>query len=195
MDGGFHRRGHEHSPYQHICSVCLHWQCCVSCWHSQSLLQKLKDLAHVLMVRVFHVSQFWCWRSKFPLCHWSWTVLLSSLSVWSRSSRTSQFLGYWNVLWSVHWRISDFWTQVGSHQFPSFLSSVFTGLTRDPKLREEISSLLGSRATRHGLAFAIGKPSFESRLLTSFWHGALLSNLIVGKRNRWNGYKKTSGNS
>ena len=61
----------------------------------------------------------------------------------------------------------------------SFLSSVF----RDPKLREEISSLLGSRTTRHGFAFAIREPSFEVvRLLTSFRHGALLSDLIVRKK-------------
>ena len=45
----------------------------------------------------------------------------------------------------------------------SFLSSAFTGLTRDPKLREEISSLLclRSRNTRRGLAFTFGEPSFE----------------------------------
>ena len=43
----------------------------------------------------------------------------------------------------------------------SFLSSVFPGLTRDPTLCEEISSLLWSRATGHGLDIAIGEPSFE----------------------------------
>ena len=43
----------------------------------------------------------------------------------------------------------------------SFLSSVFIGLTKDPKLCEEISSLLGSRATKHGLAVAIREPSIE----------------------------------
>ena len=66
MDGGVYRQRHEHSPYQHISCVWLHWECCVAWWHSQFLQQKLKDLAHVLMVRVFHVSQFWCWRNKSP---------------------------------------------------------------------------------------------------------------------------------
>ena len=67
MDGGFHRRRHEHSPYQHICFVCLHWDCWVSCWHSQSLLQELKDLAHVLMGRASHVLELWLWRSLHKL--------------------------------------------------------------------------------------------------------------------------------
>ena len=43
----------------------------------------------------------------------------------------------------------------------SFLSWVFSQLTRDEKLCEKIPSILGSRATRHGLAFAIEEPSFE----------------------------------
>ena len=45
----------------------------------------------------------------------------------------------------------------------SFLSSAYSGLTRDPKLCEEISPLLcsHSRNTRHGFAFAVGVPPFE----------------------------------
>ena len=43
----------------------------------------------------------------------------------------------------------------------SFLSSAYSGLTRYPKLREEISSLRYSGSTRHGFAFAVGEPSFE----------------------------------
>ena len=45
----------------------------------------------------------------------------------------------------------------------SFLSSAYSGLTQDPKLCEEVSSLLCSRLrnTRHGFAFAVGEPSFE----------------------------------
>ena len=58
----------------------------------------------------------------------------------------------------------------------SFLSSAFPGLTRDPKLREEISSLLCSHSTGHGFAFAVGE-SFHSKASSDlFRHGALLPN-------------------
>ena len=60
---------------------------------------------------------------------------------------------------------SDF--ESPSCQFPGawqalFLSSSFSGMTRDPKLDEEVSSLYWLRITRFtGLAFAVGEPSFE----------------------------------
>ena len=43
-----------------------------------------------------------------------------------------------------------------------FLSSSFTGSTRDPQFDEEVSSLYWLRITTFtGLAFAVGEPSFE----------------------------------
>ena len=75
MDGGFHRRSHEHSPYQNICFVCLHWEGCVGCGHSQLLVQTLKVPAHVLMVRVFRVSQFWVMTQQVSLSWWSLNIL------------------------------------------------------------------------------------------------------------------------
>ena len=119
--------------------------------------QKMKNLAHALMLRGFHVSQLWCWRNKSPC---------SSLCVWSWPSRIlfPAPIGTFSCRLAWEYPISDF--EADRMLFPaaistSFRSSVFTGLTRDPKLCEEISSLLGSRATMHDLAFAIGEPSFE----------------------------------
>ena len=92
--------------------------------------------------------------------------LLSSLCVWSWSSRTlfPTAIGTFSCRLAWEYPISDL--VADRLLFPaaistSVLSSVFSGLARYPKLCEEISSLLGSRATRHGLAFAIGEPSFE----------------------------------
>ena len=82
------------------------------CGHSQLLPQKLKDLAHVLMVRVFHVFQFWWWRSKFPCAIGVKTFCLITVL-------PHQFPGcHWNILLSTRLRISDFWIWVGLHQFP-----------------------------------------------------------------------------
>ena len=65
----------------------------------------------------------------------------------------------------------------------SFLSSAFSELTRDPKLREEISSLLCSRATRHAWSrFRRRRACIRSRPPASFRHGALLSKMIVRKK-------------
>ena len=45
---------------------------------------------------------------------------------------------------------------------PLFIPSSFTGLTRDPILREKVSLLQGLCITRlTSLAFAVGEPSFE----------------------------------
>ena len=78
--------------------------------------------------------------------------------------------GLENLLLSTHLRIFDFRfriTVLPVTQFPGawpilFLSSSFPGLTRDPKLDEEVSSLHWLCITRFtSLAFAVGEPSFE----------------------------------
>ena len=64
----------------HISTSVLHASiengACVAHISNQFLLQTLRDLAHVLMVRIFHVSQLWWWRSK---CPWAFGFRISSL--------------------------------------------------------------------------------------------------------------------
>ena len=132
--------------------VCLYWECCVTCRHAQSLLQELKDIAHVLMVRVFHVSQFWWCKFRCAIG----VRMFSLITVCLEKILPHQFPGcYWNILLSIHLRISDFWTWVGSHQFPAYYFDFFS-FTEHPRIDKRYQTLW-----RHGLAFAIGEPSFE----------------------------------
>ena len=57
MNGGFHRRSHKHSIHV-FCMLPLRMFELVADI-SKFLPQTLKDLAYVLLVRVFHVFQFW----------------------------------------------------------------------------------------------------------------------------------------
>ena len=72
--------------------------------------------------------------------------------------------GFWRILLSIHLRVTEFESENTSCLVAlttSFLSSAYSGLTRDSKLCEEVSSLLCSRSrnTRNGFAFAVGKAS------------------------------------
>ena len=137
----------EHFPYQFICSVYLHWECCV--------------------VRVFHASQFWCWRNKSPCAVGVRRCFLNTL-FWELILPHAISSGhYWNILLSIRLSVLDFWSWNGSPAVSSgylhFCS--FIGIhridQRDPKLREDVSSFFCSPSTRHGVAFTVGEPSFE----------------------------------
>ena len=171
MDDCFHRRGHEHSPYQYICFVCCYWESWVTCCSSQVLLQELKDLGHVLMVRVCHVLNLWFLThpAQASLCNWSNFVfgVAPHANCFHEPLEHSLVDSLENVrLLILKWIVICFQGAI----FTSFRSSAFPGLTRFPKLCEESFSLLRLRITRlmglvfagiTGLDFAIGESSFE----------------------------------
>ena len=68
MDGGFHRRSHEHNQINTFVLSA------VGCRHSQLLLRKLKDLAHVPTLRVFHVFSILVVTLQVSLSLWSWNI-------------------------------------------------------------------------------------------------------------------------
>ena len=126
------------------------------------LFQILKDLTHVSMVCVFHVSEFWWACSKFPCAWWIFVILHWSLIL------LPQFLVAWRTFsCRLTWEFSTSDFELLCSQFPGawpilFLSSLFTGLTRYPELDEEVSSLHWLCITRFkGVAFAVGEPPFE----------------------------------
>ena len=144
--------------------------------HSQLLLQTPKDLAHVLMVRAFHVSQFWfgCWSSctKFLdacgtfACRLAWQYPTSEFE----SGGTSCL---------------DACTT-------SFLSSAFPGLTRDPKILWRDFLTPFARAPPGMVSLS---PSESLHLMSSFdlvltWRSAFQSDQTCQRENHWNGYKK-----
>ena len=157
MDGGFHRRRHEHFPYQYICFLCLHWEC--ACIENVASFADIPNL----------------------LCR-NWKILLTygwfvcSMFLDSGVDATSLFVSL-----EVQCFFSSLcvWSWSTRMLFPaaiptSFLTSVFTGMTRDPKLCEEIFSFLGLRITRlmgprfrqyHGLWFCHWRAFTSSRLL------------------------------
>ena len=120
MNGCFHRRGHEHSPNQHICLWCFHRKCWVSCCNSRLPLWELEDLGHVLMVRVFHVLKLYHWSCtlhRFPSairafsCRIVWEYLTSYFDAVctgfpvtiSTSFRSSAFSG--DQIHQILWRV------------------------------------------------------------------------------------------
>ena len=106
--------------------------------------------------------ELWWACSKFP-CVWRvlFTFYLALIIL-------PQFPGCLeNLLLSTHLRIFDFRFRITELPVPWCLARFFffhrhsTGLTRDPKLDEEVFSLYWLRITRFtGLAFAVGEPSF-----------------------------------
>ena len=134
------------------------------------------------MVCVFHISELWWGCSKSPC---AWRVLFT---LYFGLNLVLCFLVAWRTFscpltWDFS--ISDF--ESPSIQFPGawptlFLSSSFSGLTRDPKLGEENSSLHWLRITRlTGLAFAV----------VSTWHQSQCA-LKLERASFRNGYKNTS---
>ena len=145
MDGVFHRRRHEHSPYQYICFCMLALRKFRRLLTFPISFAETENLAHVLMVRVFHVPQFWCTRRKF-LVLLGLECFLSSLCVWLISELESARILFPAALTT------------------SFLSSIFLGLTRDPKLCEDahhqIDEVDGSRLCQyHKLWFCLWRAS------------------------------------
>ena len=171
-------------PTSNTCFVCFHWECWVSCGHSKLPRKHWKILLMYLVVRVFHVFQFWEWRTKFPsACE----VGIFSLIIFCLVLiLLHQFPGCLRMIFSsTRLRISHFWIWVCLHSCldacaTSFL--FFIGILRFDQgleIREEISSLLCSRSIRHRFAFVVEEPSFKVICWTSFWPDASVSHLIV----------------
>ena len=141
---------------------------------------------------------------------WSWNVLSlrcvwpSLRCVWRCSSRTNflDAIGSFSCRLAWEYPTSDLESGRTNSFFERlfqllFVSSVFTSLTRDPKLRDGISSLLCQPKTRHGFACAVGEPSVEivfwphldMALCFPIWSGSSEKKVAL------NGYKNTSRNS
>ena len=195
MDGGFHRRKHEHS---HINTFVLY-----------ACIENVASLADIpnLFCRNWKILLMYWWfvysmflnsgddaASFFVLLEFK-KCFLSSLSVWSWSSHAVSSCS-WNIFLLTHLRISDFWSWVGSHQFPGCYCDLlsFIGIPWSDQILQILwRDVLTLRIARHQAwsRFRHRRAFVRSRLLTSFWHGALLSNL----ENHRNGYKNTSRNS
>ena len=149
MNGGFHRRRHEHSPHQYICFELI----------------------------PYFFSEHW---SIFPMYRWFENLMFSNSgndasSFLELEEFPSLFARVWSFCPSFLWagltfscRFTwEFPTSKFESQFPEarpnlFLSSSFTGLTRDPDLCGETSSLHWLCITRLvGLACATREPSLE----------------------------------
>ena len=176
------------SPCQYICFVCVHWECCVSCEHSQLLLQTLKDLTHVSMVHVFHVFQLWWWCCKFP---WALGVRMFFLITFCLVLiHQHQFpVCLRGILLSTRLRISDFKSESSSTSCLVALTTSFLSIgmpqvdqISQTSWRDFLTPLLAQHQT--WFCFRRWRAFIRSRLPTYFWHGALLSNLIriVGRK-------------
>ena len=175
MDGGFHRRRHEHSPHQYMCFVCLHWECCVACWHSLSLLQKLNDLGHVLMVLV----SFWS-RTLHKLPCANGVRFFSHHVVFGVAPPACCFQrplehSLVDSLESTRFLILKPDRMLFPAAFStSFLHRCSSDCQEIPKLCEEFPA---PRVTRHQARsrFRHRRAFVRSRLMTSSWHGATMS--------------------
>ena len=146
--------------------IYLHWECCV--------------------VRVFHASQFWCWRNKSPCAVGERRVLSHHIVLGvdpptcclQRPVEHSLVDSLERTRFLILKRIASCFQRLF---LLLFFKSVFTGLNRDPKLREDVSSFFCSPSTRHGVAFTVGEPYSKSSS-DLFRHGALQSTMIVRKK-------------
>ena len=180
MDSGFHWGSHEHSPYQYICFVCLHWECGVAWWHSPSLLQKLKDLL---------VSQDWWWRNKFP---WATGVRMFSLTTFCLELILPHAVSWMLV---EHYLVDSLekirrlnLSRVAPISWMLVRHLSFIGIHWiDQRSPTSWRDVLAPRIARHQTWSRFGhrRAFVRSGLLTSFWHSALFSNLIVRKSLKW----------
>ena len=115
---------------------------------------------------------------------------LTSLSVWFWSSCTNFLFACGTFYCRLAWKYPTYagCTRCLDACTTLFLTSAFSWLTRDPKLRAVISSLLCSHSARHGFALVVGEPSFE----VVFWPlfdmelpEYIEKFKIVNKRRRW----------
>ena len=186
----FHRRGHEHSPCQYICFKCFHWECCVCCGHSQLLPQTLKDLAHVLMVRVFHVCHFWWWCSKFLWACGARTFSLISCCLVLILEH--QFTGCLrDSLLSTRLRISNFWIwmlfqllffhrySLDWPEIPNFVDRFLHSSDQAPLGMVSLSPSESLHSNSSSALVSTGR--------STFWSDQ--------KEKCWNGCKRTSRNS
>ena len=102
-----------------------------------------------------HAASFLVPGGFSSLFTWVWSICSSFLAAWGTFScrLTCEFStsDFWITEHPVSWCLAD-----------SFSFIVISGLTRHPKLGEEVSSLYWVRITRFtGLAFAVGEPSSE----------------------------------
>ena len=144
MNGDFHRRCHEHSPSQY---VVFNWERRIYFRPSQFLLYALEYLSHVPVIRESHILQS---SSLFARV---WSFCPSFL--WARLTFSCR----------LTWEFSTSKFELEVPHFPEakatlFLLSSFTGLTKDPDLCGETSSLHWPCITSlAGLAFATWDPS------------------------------------
>ena len=193
MNGCFHWRRHERSPYQYIGLQCFHCNCWVTCCDSQLLLHILENLRHVLMVCDLHVL-------KMCLCvhrphRYPWASLVR------RFIPVSLFpgVGMLCVFLSPHLRMFDWilaW--VSPHRFPGarMTASFFIDIHQIDWIAQNLRRVLprtqrvvqhqihGSRL-RHRrirwLWFCHRWTFIGSRFLSSLWHGTLLPDRIRKK--------------
>ena len=142
-----------------------------------------------------------------PMYRWFVYCMFLNSGCWACSKFPGLILlpqfpgGLKNLLLSTHRRFFDFWFRITELPVSwcladSFLSLSFTGLTRDPKLDEEMSSLhwlCMSRIT--GLAFCCRRATIRGCSLTSFRQGTKHYTLSNMRESFWNCYKNTSRNS
>ena len=131
MNGCFHRRRHEHSPYQHFFSIeKVEYPSVIPNFFGRNW----KILVRLLIVRVFHVLKLWFWSRtlhRFP-CELEYAF--SSRCFWSCSScqQFPEAIRAFSCRLTWQCAISDL--EADPQLFPdanstSFGSSAFTGLT------------------------------------------------------------------
>ena len=148
----------------YICFVCFHRECCVRCRKSQPPTQKLKDLAHALMVRVFHVFPLW-WRSKFPRACGVGIFPLITFCLVLILLRQFPML-------AEHFLVGLHQLPGSLHDFLSFIGILRIDQRSQTSWRDFLTPLLAQRQT--WLRFRRRRAFIRSRLLTTFltWRSA-----------------------
>ena len=181
--------------------ACLHRESWVACWHSQLLLQELKNLGHVLVVPVSHVLKLCFWRTqhRFPcaigvriLSHHG--VFLELLLPPAVSS------SHWKILLSTRLRVPDFWSW---SEFANCFQLLFPLLFfhRNSTDRPDTPNCVKRcpRSSGHAppsMVSLSSQGSLRSKSPLDFdltWRSAV--NPDRQKENHRNGYKRTSRNS
>ena len=133
MDCGNHRQSQIQSPCQYICFACVHWELLFACWHSQSLFAGTERSCSCIDGSCSPCFIILVLTQQDSLCYWSYNVLthhcVCELILLHAVSSCC-----WNIILSLAWEypISDLEAErmlLPAAISPSFLSSVFTGLT------------------------------------------------------------------
>ena len=146
-----------------------------------------------------HVLKLYPWSCSLHKLPWASGVKKGSLSLSSLLSlqllHAQVSLCYQSIFLSTHLRVSDFWLWSGLHRFPCcyFHFFSFIGIPRIDQIHQILWRVfLAPRAAwyqvdlsrfrrYHRLCFCHWWAFTWSRLLTSSWHGALLSDRIRKK--------------